>query len=84
VLTAFWDKQHNMLLEVISALCLGLLDCSPKASPPGSVVKRYRFADVSPPGNRGGMPIFSGYVIIRGNLPTPSSLHETDRTVIVG
>lgn len=56
---------------------LCLLDCSPKTSAPGSVANDIALQAVQPPGNVGKLPLLVGIVIIRGNLPTPSSLSRS-------
>jgi len=52
---------------------LCMLDCSPKTNAPGSVANDISVISVKPPTNQ-GLPILVGVVIIRGNLPRPSSL----------
>jgi hypothetical protein len=55
---------------------LCVLDCSSKTAAPGSVANDIALQVVPPPAPVGGVPLFIGVVIIRGNLPTPSDLSK--------
>jgi hypothetical protein len=55
---------------------LCLLDCSPKTGAPASVANDIALQTVLPPGSAGGVPLFIGVVIVRGNLATPSDLSK--------
>ena len=52
---------------------LCILDCSKKESAPGSVSNDIALVPVAPPGGGQGTDILIGIVVIRGNLPAPSS-----------
>jgi hypothetical protein len=56
---------------------LCLLDCSPKAAAPGLVANDLVLQTVQPSRGEAGVPVLVGIVIVRGNLPTPSSLSRS-------
>jgi hypothetical protein len=56
---------------------LCLLDCSPKAAHSDLVANDLVLQTVQPARGEAEMPVLVGVVIIRGNLPTPSSLSRS-------